>query len=86
MPQDAYPTSAFDSAMSALSLFHPDANPAHMVSIINPVFPENVLHLFVFLISWKFPLGGFRAQMFTSLDKFVINRYFVFLDRYCCVY
>ncbi|CAG7905361.1 hypothetical protein BRARA_D00223 [Brassica rapa] len=30
MPQDAYPTSAFDSAMSALSLFHPDANPAHM--------------------------------------------------------
>ncbi|KAG2287892.1 hypothetical protein Bca52824_047496 [Brassica carinata] len=30
MPQDAYPTGAFVSAMSALSLFHPDANPAHM--------------------------------------------------------
>ncbi|KAL0866965.1 hypothetical protein Bca101_046083 [Brassica carinata] len=30
MPQDAYPTGAFVSAMSALSLFHPDADPAHM--------------------------------------------------------
>ncbi|CAH8354774.1 unnamed protein product [Eruca vesicaria subsp. sativa] len=34
MPQDAYPTDDFDSVMSALSLFHPDTNPAHMVTKI----------------------------------------------------
>ncbi|CAH8392493.1 unnamed protein product [Eruca vesicaria subsp. sativa] len=30
MPQDAHPSCAFVSAMSALSLFYPDANPSHM--------------------------------------------------------
>ncbi|KAJ4896156.1 hypothetical protein Rs2_22950 [Raphanus sativus] len=30
IPQDAHPSGAFVSAMSTLSLFHPDANPSHM--------------------------------------------------------
>ena len=34
MPHDAHPMGVFVSAMSALSIFHPDANPALRVSLI----------------------------------------------------
>lgn len=36
MPHDAHPMGVLVSAMSALSVFHPDANPALRVSNLSP--------------------------------------------------
>jgi hypothetical protein len=71
MPQDAHPMGVLVNALSALSVFHPDANPALRVSNTNCVQDQatNLLSCSVLMqlyndnILWNFVFRTFVMQI-----------------------
>lgn len=74
MPHDAHPMGVLVSAMSALSVFHPDANPALRVSFLTLKHGAEskgfVFRKPVRICEWDFPLSDYfeiAAIMFLGL-------------------